>query len=116
MCIRDSGNYYEMRNNAISDMLEPGSTFKTTVLRQVQMIEVIGLVYKCLVTNYFAEMCIRDRCILFRRYVLRQILADRISRHDNLVGREELLHSVISNANPVSYTHLDVYKRQVLKR
>lgn len=25
----DDGSYYEMRNNAISDMLEPGSTFKT---------------------------------------------------------------------------------------
>ena len=56
-------------------------------------------------------MCIRDRS-----YTLQEILT---VKSDDVVGRVKTYEAIIKGQNipepgiPVSYTHLDVYKRQV---
>ena len=64
-------------------------------------------------------MCIRDRGYLVRDekpsfYIYRQIMWGRVQT--GIVGCasvDEYASGVIKKHEPVSYTHLDVYKRQV---
>ena len=80
----------------------------------------------------FFKMCIRDRIngILFEAMLLRylpkerieyMIDPDEISEMDGfrILGQKKKQRLIVSTDNvvdPVSYTHLDVYKRQHMRR
>ena len=86
--------------------------------------ERIGFAASCGDGNISGEMCIRDSILLNKLripHIIGMILAGLvIGEHGKLALRMILLSqqillsylSVIDRLKPVSYTHLDVYKRQ----
>ena len=62
-----------------------------------------------LVISLMKEMCIRDRPAAERQYDPRKPDAGRLT----VIAKEltEIVHE-LDTSRPVSYTHLDVYKRQ----
>ena len=64
----------------------------------------------------FYEMCIRDRVKGFQRLVFLAFfyqLGSQLYKH-TAVGLAHTHHSLV-DIDTVSYTHLDVYKRQLLQ-
>ena len=61
----------------------------------------------------FAEMCIRDSNDAVQKYNVK-IRSFPTNIFANMLGFEKKQQFEADSAAPVSYTHLDVYKRQVL--
>ena len=59
----------------------------------------------------FGKMCIRDRGIILRLGITDD---DVILCDEEGVGHFPLRRKALAGAGAVSYTHLDVYKRQVM--
>ena len=61
-------------------------------------------------------MCIRDRVNAYRLvYQGNFSIQDALQKIEDQVPMSDEIHNII-NFIPVSYTHLDVYKRQILYR
>ena len=67
-------------------------------------------------------MCIRDRYNGMDRYECRKAIVKDLEEQGYLIKTEDYSHNVgtcyrcHNDVEPVSYTHLDVYKRQALCR
>ena len=58
-------------------------------------------------------MCIRDRTGVVQRYIGKNVSIN-LGKADALLTESEQIKGEVFKPTAVSYTHLDVYKRQVL--